>query len=155
MVTFFETEDHLEASQIKDVENYAKLTFPEEYKNHLLKYNGGRCLPNIFSFHQNGKRTNSSVDWFLAIYNGEYDNLKNYIDIFKIEEKRLPYHILPIAHDPGGNLICISCEGEDFGYIYIWDHEEEIDYSTSTYNSNYLNLYFVANSITEFLNELK
>lgn len=154
MVEFSETEKSINISQIEEVEKFVGLRFPFQYKNHLLRFNGGRCNPNIFNFIENGKATNSDIDWFLAIYEGESDNLKEYIEIYKIEEKRLPHHILPIAHDSGGNLICISCGEEDYGKIYFWDHESEVDYSLSD-DTDYSNLYFIANSFDEFLANLE
>lgn len=41
---------------------------PAEYKEHLLKYNGGQCTPNVFKFNENGNWTESCIDWFLTIY---------------------------------------------------------------------------------------
>lgn len=154
MVTFSQTESQLNLTQIEEIEEYVGLKFPEDYKKHLLKYNGGKCFPNIFEFNEKGNLTSSSIDWFLAIYDGEYDNLKNEIKMVKIDEKRMPTHMLPIAHDPGGNLICISCDKHDEGYIYFWDHENEVDYETSN-DTNYSNLYFVAKSFNEFIDGLK
>ncbi|WP_197091649.1 SMI1/KNR4 family protein [Sphingobacterium endophyticum] len=154
MVTFSQTEKQLNSIRIEEIEKYVGLSFPNQYKEHLLKNNGGQCSPNVFKFNENGKWTESCIDWFLAIYDGEYDNLKEYIKTYKLEEKRLPLNILPIAHDPGGNLICISCDLEDEGYVYFWDHENEVDYNTSGDN-DYTNLYFVANDFNEFINGLK
>ncbi len=153
MITFSETELQLDQTEIEKIEKFVGLNFPEEYKKHLLKYNGGQCRPNIFRFNENEKWTESCIDWFLAIYDGEYDNLKEYIINYKIDDKRLPIHILPIAHDPGGNLICISCGKLDFGNIYFWDHENEVDYTLSE-DTNYSNLYFVASSFNEFIESL-
>jgi hypothetical protein len=129
------------------------LVFPPAYKSHLLKYNGGRCEPNVFDFMENGALTQSMVDWFFAIYDGEYDNLLENLQIFKIDHKRLPTQMLPIAHDPGGNLICISCFGSDSGKVYFWDHEKEVDYSIAS-DDDYSNLYLIANSFEEFLDGL-
>jgi len=154
MITLSKTEPKINSSNIAELEEYVGLTFPLEYKKHLLQYNGGQCEPNVFSFFENGKKTDSCIDYFLAIYDGEYDNLKEYIKILKIDEKRLPSHILPIADDPGGNLICISCGNNDFGYIYFWDHEKEVDYSVED-DSNYSNLYLIAKSFNQFIEELK
>lgn len=154
MIIFSHTELPITQFQINEIEQIIGLRLPEEYKKHLLTYNGGRCLPNRFFFDENGKRTSSGIDWFLAIYDGKYDNLKNYIKIYKKEEKRLPHNILPIAHDPGGNLVCISCVGEDFGYIYFWDHEKEVDFQDPDHNE-YSNLYLVAKSFQSFLDELQ
>lgn len=153
MPVFFETEPILIASQISELEKFIDLSFPESYKLHLMKYNGGRCTPNVFKFTENEKLTSSSIDWFLAIYEGKYDSLRNYIISFKIEEKRLPKHILPIAHDSGGNLICISCGNFDNGRVYFWSHEREIDYGKSD-NNDYSNLYLVSENFDEFLGNL-
>ncbi|HEY5744451.1 MAG TPA: SMI1/KNR4 family protein [Chryseolinea sp.] len=154
MLEFSQTEAKLNASQIEEVEEFVGLTFPVEYKEHLLKYNGGQCKPNFFEFTENGKASNSNLDWFLAIYEGKYDNLKEYIEIYKIEDKRMPVHMLPIAHDPGGNLICISCNGDDFGYVYFWDHENEVDYSLAI-DRDYSNLHFISKSLPDFIDSLK
>ena len=153
MVTFLKTESQLNIVQIKEVEDYVGLKFPKEYKEHLLRYNGGKCSPNIFKFNEKGKLTNSNIDWFLAIYDGVYDNLKYEIELVKIGEKRMPIQILPIAHDSGGNLICISCGGQDEGYVYFWDHENEVDYSISNDN-DYSNLYLISESFNSFIDKL-
>lgn len=154
MATFSQTEVKLSINQIEEIERYVGLKFPVEYKNHLLQYNGGQCYPNVFKFNENGNWTESCIDWFLAIYDGEYDNLKAYIKDYKLDEKRLPFHMLPIAHDPGGNLICISCGSADEGHIYFWDHEKEVDYNIID-DGEYPNLYFVAMGFDEFINGLK
>ena len=154
MVTFTQTKTLINKAQIQEVEELIGLEFPLEYKEHLLKFNGGQCYPNVFSFYENGETTNSSIDWFLAIYEGRYNNLIKEIRMVKIEEKRMPSQILPIAHDPGGNLICISCKGQDFGKVYFWNHEDEVDYRFSDDN-DYSNLYLISNSFNEFINGLK
>ena len=144
----------LNSPEIEDVEKVAGLIFPVEYKDHLLKFNGGKCSPCELAFIENGKSTSSYIDKFLAIYSGKYDNLIDYIHIYKIDEKRLPTHILPVANDPGGNLICISCGGSDNGYVYFWDHETEVDYSNSD-DADYSNLYLIAKTFNEFIDGLK
>lgn len=154
MITFSNTESSVDLFKIEEIEKFVGLSFPKEYKDHLIRYNGGQCAPNIFSFNERGKITDSCIDWFLAIYDGDYDNLRSYIDMYKIEDKRLPSHILPIAHDPGGNLICISCNTDDVGCVYFWDHEKEVNYKLFADN-NYSNLNLIANSFSEFIDGLK
>jgi hypothetical protein len=154
MVVFSQTESQLNSLQIEEIEKCVRLDFPIDYKNHLLKYNGGQCSPSIFKFYENKKWTESCIDWFLAIYDGEYDNLKNILKLTNLIKKRLPTHILPIALDPGGNLICISCGAEDKGSIYFWDHENEVNYDETT-DADYSNLYFVAKSLNELIVGLK
>lgn len=154
MVTFSSCKKIISLKEIDDIENYVGLCFPREYREHLLKFNGGRCTPKVFYFLENGKNSSSCIDWFLAIYDGEFNNLRNSIEIYKIDEKRMPEHIVPIAHDPFGNQICISCGTLDYGYIYFWDHENEVDYAMSS-DDDYSNLYLIAISFNEFLEGLR
>lgn len=49
---------------------------------------------------------------------------------------------------------CISCYKDEIGYIYFWDHENEVDYKISN-DMNYSNLYLVAKSFSEFIDGLK
>lgn len=153
MLTFFETKQPITLNQITEIEQRINLLFPEPYKKHLLKYNGGYCEPYAFSFEQDGKITHSGIDWFFAIYDGKNHNLWEDINAYKIEEKRLPTHMLPIAHDPLGNLVCISCGADDYGCVYFWDHELEVDYTESD-DTDYSNLYLVACNFNEFLDGL-
>lgn len=154
MIKVFNTYPKLTLAEIEEVENFVGLTFPYEYKAHLLQYNGGECEPNIFSFWENGRETNSDINWFLGIHPEEDENLMDFIQSYKIEQMRLPRHILPFAFDSFGNLICISCGGSDAGKIYFWDHEKEVDYMGSD-DLNYSNLYLIANNFDEFLDGLQ
>lgn len=154
MINYIDLRIPIELDDIIQLENECDISFPEEYKNHLLNYNGGSPEPNIFSFTENGKKTNSRINYFYAINSGEFDDLKEVIETFKITEKRMPTHILPIAEDPFGNVVCISAGKIDYGYIYFWDHENEVDYGIAN-DDDYSNLYFIAESFTEFINSLK
>lgn len=154
MTNFFDTQPSATTDEINSLEQYASLSFPDDYRSHLLHYNGGQCLPNGFSFLENGKVSSSNVDWFLATRSEEWGSLKDYIETFKVDEKRMPSNLLPIAFDPGGNLICISCSGLDLGRIYFWDHENEVDYSIAD-DEDYSNIYLVSNHLTQFLDSLR
>src|SRR5260221_2771351 len=149
MVLFIQLKPSINNFQIEEIEKQLGFDFPESYKNHLIKFNGGRCTPNIYNFLENGKKTESCVDWFLAIHDGPYNNLKKYISMYKTEHKRMPNHIFPIAHDPGGNLICISCGKLDYEHVFFWDHENEVDYSTQD-DQDYGNLYLIARNFNLF-----
>lgn len=153
MARFYSSEKELTELEVTLFENLIGLKIPYDYRKHLLSFNGGKCEPNIFNFLENGILTSSSISWFLALYDGEYDNIQRYYEIYKKEEKRMPSNILPIAHDDGGNLICISCNGTDEGHIFFWDHEKEVDYSLG-HRDDYSNLYFIANTFTSFLEGL-
>ncbi len=153
MINIINTEIEIGAYEIAKIEKILGYTFPNEYKKHILKFNGGQCNPNKFKFDNNGTIEESSIDWFLAIYDGEYDNLAHYIQIYKIQSKRMPSDLFPIAHDPGGNLICISSNPKSYGFIYFWDHESEIN-EYSDIEFMYENIYLISNSFKQFLSSL-
>ena len=140
-------------AELDELERYAKLPFPEAYRQHLLRYNGGRCEPNVFHFVEQGQRTSSVVDGFLPTRQESWGSLGDYIETYKADEKRLPDVLLPIAHDPGGNLICLSCAGDYAGRVYFWDHETEVDYALEA-DSTRTNLYPIADSLPQFLASL-
>lgn len=106
MVVFEDTSPSATVAELDELERYAQLPFPDTYRQHLLRYNGGRCQPSVFHFVEHGQPTSSLVDWFLPTRADGWGNLRDYIETYKIDEKRLPTALLPIAHDPGGNLIC-------------------------------------------------
>lgn len=153
MVTFSDTQAPTNVGELQSLEQWLGLTLPDAYKQHLLQYNGGYCEPAVFDFVEKGRKTSSVVGWFLALYEGEYTNLRTYCTWYKFDEKRLPAWIVPFAHDPGGNLICLSCGADDYGRIYFWNHEEEVDYSLSP-DTDYSNLYLIAESFEHFLQGL-
>jgi hypothetical protein len=141
MVKFVDTESEVNFLDIEELEKKINFIFPDNYKKHLIKYNGGRCFRKL---------TSSFVDWFLAIYHGDYDNLEDYFVTYKIVNKRLPDTFFPFAHDPGGNLICMDTTNE---HIYFWDHESEVDYNFFS-DENHNNLYFIAQDFQTFLDGL-
>ncbi len=153
MINITETEKQISISDINEIEKEFNLKFPTQFVGHLLKFNGGKPKPNAYDFIENGKKTSSDLDWFLAVYDGQYDNIIKYLGIYKKDSKRIPTHFLPIGHDSGGNLVCISCGEKDYGYVYFWDHENEIDYDVFD-DYEYKNIYLISKSFDEFLNSL-
>ena len=106
---FENTEKNITEKDLIFFQDKYKFKLSNEYKNHLLKYNGGRCSPNIIDLTKDGKVFDSTdIDWFLAIYEGEYDSLEEYFINFSINNESFPNSWLPIAHDSGGNLFCLE-----------------------------------------------
>jgi hypothetical protein len=64
---------------------------------------------------------------------------------------RMPPDVLPIGLDPFGNFICLGVSGPNRGKVYWWFHEEEADEGELP---GYDNIYFVAHSFTELLDNL-
>lgn len=152
MITIRNSETPLSVEAIRKVEERLGIVLPIDYRSFLLDHNGGRPRPAVFRFKKSpGRYADSCVDWFLAIYDGEHDNFESYYETYKRDQQRLPAEIVPIAHDPGGNLICIAITGPCNGAVYFWDHENEAeDGQVPTYG----NVHLIANSFSEFLSSL-
>lgn len=72
------------------------------------------------------------------------------MDVYKSKEfPRIPLETLPIGMDSFGNLYCIVTQGENCGFIYFWDHDWE-----NEGRPDYTNMYFLAASFSDFLNQL-
>ncbi|WP_311520249.1 SMI1/KNR4 family protein [Paenibacillus albidus] len=68
--------------------------------------------------------------------------------MFKISDEQREGILNLIGNDPGGNVICLGINKEYYETIYFWDHEEELN------DLDMSNMYFLANSIYEFLDQL-
>lgn len=155
MVEFSETGKKIAEKNIVEIEKKYKISFPKEYKDFLLKYNGGECDPNGFIFLEDSEDSDSEVRSFFAIggIDGDYD-LEENITIYTIEEKRLPNLYIPIAEDDLGNLICISCNESNYGFIYFWDHENECESEDNI--ADYMdNMFLLSESFNKFINSLQ
>ncbi|MEW9701489.1 SMI1/KNR4 family protein [Paenibacillus sp. SI8] len=135
------TSDHLDA-----VEKRYGIKLPEDYKQFLLKQNGGS--PSISKFStKDGKVTSFSMN-FLPLIDKGPSLVANYL-VFNRDGK-LPSNIIAIGEDPIKNLVCISVDGSDRGSIYYWDflHDEEI-------KPSYNYLLRISDSFTDFIEGLQ
>lgn len=136
--------------EIARFEARRKVRLPVEYKEFLLKSNGGMPTPDIFDipgFHGQG----SDVLAFYGIHDGpEHRRFERALEVY---DERIPADLIPIAIDSFGNQICIGWKGKRRGKIYFWDHEDELD-ENGLFVQDYRNVYLVANSLQEFLDNL-
>jgi hypothetical protein len=68
-------------------------------------------------------------------------------------EGRVPRELLPIANDPGGNLVLLGIRGENEGRLFFWDHENEQQPGPDG-NVGYGNICLVASDLDAFMNSL-
>jgi hypothetical protein len=128
---------------IVDFEEANDIKLPEDYKQFLFEHNGGRPYPCISPV------VKSDVQWIYGmVREPNYASLFWHIEIF---QRRIPSWYFPIANDSGGNLYLMSLYHENFGMIAFWNHEGETDGEADQYFDN---MRIVANSFTEFLNQL-
>ena len=144
MITIINAKTPATSESISDFERKIGSKLPDDYKNFLLKYNGGQPCPNSFKFISN-KDDGSSVDKFLSLGKEKYSNLLKYYNIYK---DRIPSGFIPIAHDAGGNLILMGANSDN-NKIYFWEHEMEVDEGDIPDMSN---VYLISQSFSAFIN---
>lgn len=133
--------------------------FPDEYKSFLIKHNGGRPQLSGFDIEWSDEHRDevwvydhSMVHFFIDIDLDENnDATTNLFGCFDSYEGQVPSDTIPIAYDPGGNLILIGVEGENRGKIFFWLQEFETEDDEDT---DYSNVGFVANTFNEFIDSL-
>lgn len=126
---------------------------PEQYRKFFCAFGGqapgGYAYFGFLSPHPTMKR--GVIDVFFGVIPGDsYDifwNLQTY-------KGRIPSKLLPIASDPGGNIICLSLQGQDLGSVYFWDHSREEDVGGNE-EPGFSNVYLIARSLDEFINSLE
>jgi cell wall assembly regulator SMI1 len=114
---------------------------PDDYREFLLTYNGGRPDHHVIREKATG---DLGVNLFFGILGQEF------FDIDAEQETmfdRIFKHHVSIAIDDCGNRFCLSLGPSDFGSVYFWDHEEEAD---DDEDPSERNLYLVADSFTGF-----
>ena len=84
--------------ELDELESRLKIVLPADYRNWLLKYNGGRPDPARFRYkNETGPYTDGTVAWFLAVYEGEYSNFEFTFRKFKVRQRRLPENLVAIV----------------------------------------------------------
>ncbi|TWT62127.1 SMI1/KNR4 family protein [Rubinisphaera italica] len=145
MATIEDATGGLNEERLADLEMQWGVALPSAFRQFLLTHNGGYPVPDAFTLV--GSEDGSSVHRFLGVEVGSHSNLENYM---KTYESRIPNDLFPIAHDPGGNLVCIGTGGSNMGRIFFWDHETEMDQGPP----NYSNVSAIADSFDDFLDGL-
>jgi len=133
--------------EIAKFESLINAKLPEDYKQFLLKHNGGHPVTNGFKLIKpiNEKTNEAGISWFYALYNGDVSNITD--QFYRTREESLD-EIIPIGYDSGGK-ICLGIAGEYYGKVYYWTTNWSM-WKKEDYN--YLCL--IANSFTEFINKL-
>lgn len=149
-VEIYEACEPLSESDVVQIEAQLGLSLPAEYRGFLLAHNGGYPEPDVFAIRNNPFDDHGLVHYFLCVEEGDVYNLIEWVEDFR---GRIPPDFLPVACDPGGNIICLSISGKDVGKVYFWDHEEEVEVDEDK-TPGYDNVYLIADSFQEFLGSL-
>jgi hypothetical protein len=139
-ITFLNTYDKIETSQIEDFESEIKKSIPKSFIKFLLKNNGGRASEVVFT-ENNG--THHVVNDFLPLTENRNGSIRSLLPLVNDERPLIEW--LPFGYDPGGWVFCICLKDEDYGKIYLFRmdkiYEDNFDY--------------VCNSFEDFINGLR
>jgi hypothetical protein len=136
-------------SQLNDLEKHFGVKFPQAYRDFMLTTNGGIPLHMCFNFKDGTE--GSTVAFYTVLPDDRFD----IIERNEARAGRLPRGFVSIGDDDNGNEICIDCnEGQGYGKIHFWDHENEADAAQGETPETVGNTILVDNSFTEFLEGL-
>lgn len=129
--------------RIERFERQFGLTLPADYKDFLLRNNGGEPTPDrLIVPGWNGGST--CVNRFFGFRD---DNDCDLEKIYVNSADYIPPGFLPIAEDSGGNMLCLDVSGSQPGSILFWDHE-------SPHGDDPLHLHALAAGIEALLEKL-
>lgn len=100
---------------IESVEHRLQITLPEDYKQFVLKYDGG--YPNPKHFKVDGK-----VEIFNNLISLDENEYNNIYEILEDLQDRIGDQLIPFAEDGFGNLLCFDYSANK--NIVFWDHEK-------------------------------
>lgn len=104
--------------RIAAFEKKHNIILPEQYRNFMLKYNGGYTPDTTFKVKP---RRKEDVSGFYGLDIGdEYDFEKLFWLKYQIQDG-----YFPIADDCFGNEYFIGIKKSNYGKIYFYDHEEQ------------------------------
>jgi SMI1-KNR4 cell-wall len=128
---FLDSERKISESEINEIESRYNISFSQEYKDLILKYNGGRPNKTLFKGSDDGL----ILAEVYPLKYGKY-TLEDALNKFSIIDKIIPEYLIPIGADPADNLICLSQKANEFGSIYVWmfDSIEELRFVAKTLN---------------------
>lgn len=135
-------------SDIENLESKYGFIFPDEYKNFLLKYNGGE--PSHEYYITRNEKIYSIISRFFPIDINDEFSLQSEIEEITME-RELPSDLIPIAITPNESdrvVLCIS--GKNYGKVFHWSWGAQEDNCEPSYEF----VEIVADSFNEFLDML-
>ena len=102
------------SDEISTIESQYEIVFPEQYKDFLLRYNGGYTPKTKFK----AKGVSSDIKGFYGIGAVSFSASQEMISSW------IPQKLFPIACDSFGNYIFIGLADDKCGKIFFCDHEK-------------------------------
>lgn len=130
-------------TELNELETRFGFIFPDDLRQHYLRFNGGRPVPNLF------RKCDEyfPVNEFLPIKHGMRGTRfeDTYVDLVQ-DNDLFPNNVIPIASDSGGDYFCCSLKPGEIGTIYFYQSDYYDDPSKA--------VVYLADSLEIFLNSL-
>lgn len=140
--------------ELCQVEAKLNVKLPNDYKEFLLKYNGGRpakdCFPLIDCL--NDEEQNIDISTISLFYNVADDLINNIInENIAFRKSKAMFDLVTVGETVRGGRICICISGADYGKVYLCCCETD-----GTYDQNQPcdKKYLIASRFTDFINSL-
>ncbi|YCA42408.1 SMI1/KNR4 family protein [Bacillus sp. JZ8] len=157
-VTWRSGDEPVSRQFIEEIANKIGVVFPEDYIVCVMENNGARVSPEIFNVGEKERV-------FGMLLTFDQDDNESLYNIYKGYQDTLPDFIIPFAIDPAGNLICFDYKNHEKNPIVVfWEHEdawekeilmkEEGLSEEEAEEAARENIFYVANTFTEFLQKL-
>ncbi|MDA7027418.1 SMI1/KNR4 family protein [Bacillus sp. CLL-7-23] len=117
-ITWQQVQDPLNEQILSEVEESFGIKFPSDYKECVIRFNGGRPHPSVFNFKDGGT---GEFGYLLSFT--EEPNIKM---VYGLIADYLPKGVFPFATDFGGNKLCFDYRANKHSpSIVFYDHEQE------------------------------
>lgn len=132
--------------QLGDLERELGARLPTQYRQFLLKFNGGSPSHDVVGVEGLSGGSTDVQEFFginTIIESSDLRWNKRWLS------DRIPPHMLPIACDSGGSIFCLSLSGEDSGKViyvdlqFVGEPEQKVTY------------YAVADNFDGFLGKMR
>ena len=108
---------------ISDFETQNKIALPQDLKDVIMAYNGGR--PSLRFYDLPGTK-DKELKTLLSYNPDDLETVYKHYPLFQYMRS-----IVPFAVDPAGNLLVI-----DTGKVFFWDHEtDELTFVADTFSA--------------------
>ncbi len=145
-------------TKINDIGLQLGFQLPQEYID-CVKINGGASvLPEEFD-------VGDVERCFGSLFSFDEESSEYIVKKYEIYKPTIPRKIFPIANDPAGNLICFDYKDhEENPIVVFWEHENAAEKKMLIEEEGLTeeqaeerareNVYYVADTFTDFLNKL-
>jgi hypothetical protein len=114
--------ESIDETQLAEFEATLQVRLPLDYREFLLKHNGGRPKPCCFHVLLGNFLNGDCITRFLGLHTSHQDSFQHFLTLY---HGRVPPNLLPITDLIQNDMLCLSVAGDDYGKIYCWDHNWE------------------------------